>query len=176
MGEIATKKAKLQAMGHDQLKKLALSRGLPVDKKDKIIQAVLAAEANSREALLAHEGKVLEVLAKKKEELEAKTANELKDLCVSKGLKAGVGKEDRVQRLVDDAKTSGEIDQVVAARNRDARTLELLAADMGDILKCAEEVGADPFVTDVMVERFLAHEVAEGKTTEAPAAKKLRKK
>merc|ERR1712176_1171928 len=42
--EIAAKKAKMQAMGHDQLKKLAVSRGITVDKKDKIIQAVLAAD------------------------------------------------------------------------------------------------------------------------------------
>merc|ERR1711959_27834 len=111
----------------------------------------------------------------KKEELDAKAANELKDLCVNKGLKAGVGKEDRVQRLLEEARTSGELDQVVAVRSQEARTSELLANEMPALLKLSKEVDADPFVTDVMVERIMSYELAFGKTAVEPAAKKAKK-
>jgi len=176
---IAAKKAKMQAMGIDQLKTLAVKRGVQLDKKsekkDKLIEALLDAEAKTREALRIHEGKVQEVAAEKKQELDGKTANELKELCVSKGLKPGLGKDERAQRLLDEARASGDLDQVVSVRNQGERTTELLATDMGALLKLSSEVGADPYVTDVMVERILAHELALGCTTTEPSAKKAKK-
>merc|ERR1712048_224243 len=128
----AEKKAKLQKMGIDQLRKMAVSRGIPADKKlgdkkDKLIELIFDAEAKIQQAVLTHEGKLQEVLAVKKQELDVKTNNELKDLCVGKGLKPGVGKEDRVQRLLEEARTCGELDQAVSMRNRESRASELLA-------------------------------------------------
>merc|ERR1719502_1100730 len=85
--EDAKKKAKLQAMGLEQLKKLAASKGLQTDKKDKaekLVDALLAEEKRLREATAAYEVKLQEVLAKKKDELEGKTGNELKDLLAKK--------------------------------------------------------------------------------------------
>jgi len=176
---IAAKKAKMQAAGIDQLKKMAVDRCVPLDKKaekkDKLIELLLDADAKAREALRTHEGKIQEVAAEKRQELDGKTANELKELCMSKGLKTGVGKEERVQRLLEEARASGDLDQVVAIRNQGARTAELLETDMAVLLKLSSEVGADPHVTDVMVERILAHELAFGCTQVEPSAKKAKK-
>lgn len=163
--EDAKKKAKLQAMGLEQLKKLAASKGLQTDKKDKVeklVDALLAEEKRHREATVAYEAKLQEVLAKKKEELEGKTGNELKDLLVSKGLSAGVSKESRIERLLEEAKASGEMDKILIARTREARTAELQAEGIEVLQKMCVQLEVDPLMRDVMIERLLAHESTFG--------------
>jgi len=162
--EEAKKKAKLQAMGLEQLKKLAVSRGLQIDTKkvDKIVHALLEEEARLREATAAYEVELQKVLATKKEELEGKTGNELKDLCVSKGLPAGVGKEPRIERLLEEAKTSGEMDKILVAKARERRTGELLSEGIEVLHKLCVQLEVDPLMKDVMIERLIAHESAFG--------------
>jgi len=162
--EDAKKKTKLQAMGLEQLKKLAASKGLQIDTKkvDKMVDALLEEEARVREATAVYEAKLQEVLAKKKEDLEGKTGNELKDLCVSKGLPAGVGKEPRIERLLEEARASGEMDKILAAKAREARTTELLAEGIETLHKLCVQLAVDPLMKDVMIERLLAHESAFG--------------
>merc|ERR1711972_13356 len=162
--EEAKKKAKLQAMGLEQLRKLAVSRGLQIDTKkvDKIVHALLEEEARLREATSAYEVELQKVLATKKEELEGKTGNELKDLCVSKDLPAGAGKEPRIERLLEEAKTSGEMDKILIAKKRDRRTGELLSEGIEVLHKLCVQLGVDPLMKDVMIERLIAHESAFG--------------
>jgi len=88
----------------------------------------------------------------------------LKELCASKGLKLGLGKQDRVETLLQDVKASGGVDAATVAMAREARTVELLGMDKDAVLKLCEAAGADPLVKEVMVERVLAYEDECGST------------
>merc|ERR1712032_1013587 len=173
--EDAKRKAKLQAMGLEQLMRLAASRGLETNKKEKpakLVESLLAEEARLRKAAAAYELKVQEVLAKKKEELESKTGSGLKDLCVGKGLPAGAGKESRIERLLGEARESGEVDKILVAMARTARTTELHMEDTEALQKLCVKLGADPFMKDVMVERLISHESTFGPIKLDATAKK----
>merc|ERR1712087_638568 len=121
----ASKKAKLELLDVDELKKMALNRGLKIDKKNKIVEAIMAHDTKMHEAVQMHEAKVQEILAQKKSELEEKTGNELKDLCISKGLPQGVAKQGRIQHLLENLRCSGDVDKMIVAMKRDARAAEL---------------------------------------------------
>merc|ERR1719206_601359 len=127
----AARKAKLQALGLDELRKMLASRRVEFaksDKKDVMIRALFAHEAKARKELELHQEKAVEVEAKKREELQALTATALKEMCAAKGLKVGVGKDDRIATLLGAARCDGEVDRLVAAAAREARTKELHAA------------------------------------------------
>merc|ERR1712226_1090386 len=104
--KIAERKAELQSLNVESLKKLAMKQGLPIAGKERIVESLLSKEAEVREAIAAHERRLQEVLAKKKEDLARKSGTELKELCVSKGLKAGISTEDSLERLLEEAKAS----------------------------------------------------------------------
>merc|ERR1719282_547301 len=70
-----------------------------------MIDALMGLEARFREAARVHGSKVADATAKKKEELDSKTGGELKDLCTTKGLKPGSSKEERIERLLEAAKS-----------------------------------------------------------------------
>jgi len=129
-----------------------------------MVQKMLDYDAKQREELEAYEAKVQEVVAKKKEELQAKTGAELKGMLTAEGLPAGVGKEDRIQRLVEVAKKSGQIDKCLAQASHDARRKELEAMEKSDLLKLCQQKDADPFVKEVLVERILSYEDESGET------------
>merc|ERR1712039_762479 len=112
--ELEARKVELKTMGKDQLKKLVLSKGLAIGGVEAMVQTILDHEAQLRNEVKAHAAKADVVVAKKKEELEALSAAELKDMCTSKGLASGVGKPDRVERLIAEVRRSGEVDQLVA--------------------------------------------------------------
>jgi len=154
----AARKAKLKSMDMDKLKQQLASKGLPTGKKEAMVETLLAHEAKIREAAQAWEFKVGDVLEKKRAELEDKTASELKEMCAAKNLKLGVGKQERVETLLEDAQTNGEVDQMIAAMNKDARRHELLAMEKDAVLKIGEAAEVDLLVKEVMVERLLLHE------------------
>jgi len=175
--KIAARKSELKAMGKDELKKVLSSKCLEVTGgKDAQVEAVLAHEVKAREELKAYRAKVEEVLVKKCEELESKTAAELKDMCISKSLKVGAGKDDRVERLLEEARRDGEVDKVLANLARISRREELLTMESADLKKLCDKACVDALVTEVMVERLLAHETEDGTDKEVaePAAKKAR--
>ena len=80
---------------------------------------------------MSFEVKVLEVVALKKQQLETMTNAALKDECVAKGLPVGGGKEERIERLVEEIKVSqqGELDKVVSKDIRNKRKDELMSMD-----------------------------------------------
>merc|ERR1712186_259542 len=82
--ELEARKVELKTMGKDQLKKLVLSKGLAIGGVEAMVQTILDHEAQLRNEVKAHAAKADVVLAKKKEELEALSAAELKDMCTSK--------------------------------------------------------------------------------------------
>merc|ERR1719387_118467 len=143
-----------------------------------MVEAFLAHEAKIHEELRAFELVVEEVLAKRKEELDAETGARLKELCESKGAKAGVSKEERVKCYLEAARQDGEADAAAAALRRNMRSAALLAMDLHSLVSLCEEAGVDPLVKEVMVERVLAHESEQGPVKgadDAGAAKKARK-
>merc|ERR1712185_811378 len=91
-------------------------------------------------------------------EFESKNNSELKELCATKGLPVGGGKEDRVERLVDEAKKDGDFDKVVSRNIRSKRKAELMSMEKSAIVQLCEKTGVDPFVKDIMVERIMMQE------------------
>merc|ERR1712151_243692 len=98
--KLESRKAELKEMDKDELKKLVLSKGLATGSLEAMAQGILDHEAKLRDDLKAHAAKAEAVLVKKREELEVFSAGQLKDMCISKGLAAGVVKQDRVEKLL----------------------------------------------------------------------------
>merc|ERR1712054_666995 len=140
---------------------------------------MLAHESKIRENLKAFESKIGEAVAQKKEELECKTNAALKDLCGKKGLAVGGGKDDRIERLVEEAQKDGDLDKVVSVNLRNKRKEELMSMEKPAIVELCQKTGVDPAVKDIMVERILAQESEGGAViamanAEAPPSKKAR--
>jgi len=171
----AKKKKELMSKPICELKNLLKSRKLEIGgTKGDIVQALLGHEAKLLEESVAYDAKVEEALAKKKEELETKTGSELRELCVTKGLKPGLNKDTRVQALLEGARKDGEVEKTVVNMIREARRGELLSTEKSALRELCEETGADPFVKEVMVERIISYESEVGENVEPPA-KKARK-
>merc|ERR1719172_396828 len=140
---------------------------------------MLAYEAKCRENTKAFEAKVAEAADQKKEELDNKTNAALKDLCVAKGLAVGGGKDDRIERLVEEAKKEGELDKIVSVNLRNKRKEELMSMEKLAVVQLCDKTGVTATVKDVMVERILAQESEGGANIamgndEAPPIKKAR--
>jgi len=172
------KKQKLLAMDAEDLKQLLLSRGVELGKKelkrDAYVELFLSQEAKIRDEAKAFAQKISAVLADEAKDLEGKTAVELKEMCVARNLKPATGKEQLIERIVEDMRASGELDKVVVAKERDARTKELGSMERPALLKLCGDAGADLFVKSVMIERILGFEDEHGIVE--PASKKARKK
>jgi len=154
--QITARRADLKALAKEELKKQATSRGLEVSGKEAMVEAILAWEAQRRAARAEFDAKVLQVFAKKREDLEAKSGNELKEMCASKGLKAGSSKEDRVERLLELASSEGDLDEAIQEHCIADRKSEMLAMDQCHLEKLCTQYGVNPFVKEVLVERLLA--------------------
>merc|ERR1712091_486057 len=100
-----------------------------------MVNGLMEFEAKCRAELIAYDAKVDEALTKKKGELEAKSAGELKELCASKGLKVGGGKEERVSNLINAAREDSEVHETLEKMARDAGKEALLAFDKLALLK-----------------------------------------
>merc|ERR1712194_453342 len=103
----------------------------------------------------------------------------LKEMCAAKGLALGGGKDDRIERLLEEAKKDGDLDNVVSLNIRNKRKEELMSMSKASVVTLCEKTGVNPLVKDVMVERVLSHESEGGAAiamtnAEAPAAKKAR--
>jgi len=173
----ATRNSELASKALPELKEILSRLGLETGSKEQMIKTMLAHEAKCREDLKAFELKVDEVVMQKKELLETQTNASLKDLCVAKGLPVGGGKEERVERLVEDIRKNDELNKVVSMNIRMKRKDELMSMDKPTVLKLCEKVGVDPLVKDIMVERIISQET-EGEAaivmTDEPATKKAR--
>merc|ERR1712139_279389 len=95
-------------------------------------------------------------------EFETKTNAALKELCVTKGLAVGGDKDDRIERLVDEAQKVGELDKAVSRNIRNKRKEELMSMDKPAVVKLCEKKGVDPFVKEIMVERIMLLESEGG--------------
>merc|ERR1719433_246759 len=156
---IEAKKNGLRAMASDDLKALLVSRGLdPVGKKEAMVEAVMAYEKKCKEDMELFDQRVAEVLAKKRDELDALSNQELMDMCIEKGLKQGIAKKDRIERLLVELQKTSEVEAAVAAIARKARRVELLALGKVALLKLCTKLSVDPIAKSVLVERIMTKE------------------
>lgn len=172
----AARQSELKAMQPEDLKVLVSRSGLEAGSKDQMVKALLAHEAKVREDLKAFEAKVSEVVEQKKAELDTKSNAALKDMCSAKGLAVGGSKDDRIERLVEEAQADGDIDKVVCMHLRNKRKQELLAMDKKDVVALCDKAGVDATLKDVMVERILAHEAEGSDAIVLPNAEPANKK
>jgi len=177
---IATRKTELQAKSQQDLKELLSLNSLETGSKEQMVKAMLAHEAKSREELAAFEAKVDQAAAQKQKQLESKSNATLKELCVAKGLPVKGEKNERIERLIEEAKKDREFDKSVSTSSRNKRTEELMSQDKTMVLKLCEATGVDPFVKDIMIERVMAYESEAGDAIAAgdsdqPAPKKARR-
>jgi len=178
---LAKRKSELSSKSLQELKDLLSRNGLETGPKEKMIKTALAHEEKCRKDLKAFEDKVLEVVVQKKQQLETQSNAALKELCASKGLPVGGGKEERVERLVEEIQTAqqDELDRVVARTLRNKRKEELMSMEKPAVLKICEEKEVDPLVKDIIIERIISREsegdMAIAMTDDAPAAKRARK-
>jgi hypothetical protein len=168
---VASRKSELKKMNAAALKALVASNGLETGSTNSMVEAMLAHEAKCREELQAFELKAQEIVAEKKTKLESKSLSHLKDMCSNKGLAVGGGKEEKIERLLEEAQKDGEVDKIVSAFMRNARKDALGLMDKSDILKICEKQGIDPYVKAVMAERISSYE----EECSEPVTKKARK-
>jgi len=176
---LAARQTELKSKSLQDLKEILARHGLEAGSKEHMIKALLAHEAKCRENLKAFESKIGEAVSEFKGVLDNTTNAALKDLCVAKGLAVGGGKDDRIERLVEEAKKDGDLDKIVSVNLRNKRKEELMSMEKPTIVQLCEKTGVDATVKDVMVERILAQESEGGaviamSNAEAPPAKKAR--
>merc|ERR1740121_1952635 len=129
--------------------------------KTEMVKSLVAFEAKARAEARAHEAKIQDVLSKLKKEYSGKTREELKEICVSRGIKAGASKEDRIKCiLVHARRKNGEVDGVLASMAREERRNELLSMDEKVLMELCSTNGVNPLVKAVMVDRLLLNESA----------------
>jgi len=150
---------------------LVTSKGLDATGKEKMVEAIIAEEAKREEELKLFDKKAEEIAQKKKDELLSKSNAQLKSLCQSSGLALGGGKEDKVERLVEEKLNDGSIDKEVSATVRYSRKDELMQKSTDEVLTLCERMEIDPYLKDVMIERLITY---EGETDE-PVTKKQKK-
>merc|ERR1712086_1067965 len=178
---LAKRKSELGSKSQQDLKELLSRHGLETGSKEQMIKTVLSHEDKCSKDLVAFDAKVDEAMAQKKVQLETQGNAALKEMCAAKGLAVGGGKEEKVERLVEEMKISqqGELDKTVSRTIREKRKEELMSMDKAAVLKICQEKEIDPAVKDIMVERIMSREsegdVAMAMMDEAPAAKRARK-
>merc|ERR1712187_273297 len=161
--EANSRKAELKAMSISGLNALVSERALECgNSKQKMVTAVLEHEAKCRKEAKAFDKKADALIVQKREELEGKTATELKDLCSAKSLVVGGGKEDKITRLLEQARADGEVDAAISALMFGLRKDELRAMEKQNLLTLCAKVGADPCVKEVMIECIVSFEDDNG--------------
>merc|ERR1719498_2265104 len=130
-------------------------------------------EEKRRAELSAYESKLDDLMAKKKTECEAMSAEELKELCANKGLKLGTSKSERVTSLISAMREDDEAHATLEKMAREARKTALAAFEKPALLELCTELDVDPLVPQVMVELMFEHEIESG-SIDQPVSKKAR--
>merc|ERR1712070_916662 len=172
------RQADLKSKSQQELKELLSRQGLETGTKEQMIKTLLTHEAKCREDLRVFESKVVEVAAQQKEQLDDKTNAALKDMCSAKGLPVGGRKEERIERLVEEAQKDGDLDKIVCKNLRSKRKEELMSMEKPAVVQLCEKMSVDPLVKDIIVERIMMHEnegnEAIAMTDMEPAAKRAK--
>jgi len=168
----AARKADLQAKSTQTLSDLLSLNGLDATgSKDKMVKRFLDHEAKVSDDLKAFESGVAAAAMEQKAALEKKGNSELKDMCGEQGLALGGAKEERIERLVDEAKKSRAFDDLVSSNMRMKRRDALNIMSKEQLLEICDELQVDPLMKEIMVERIMAHEKEH---PDEPKAKRAR--
>jgi len=162
---IDERKTELKAMGVKELKQLLATHGLEATGKvPDMVNAIMKYEQRVQEEIRAYQAKVQDLTEQRKEEFERMSITDLKQLLVAKGLKAGVAKADRAQRLAEEAQKDGSIAKKVSQMTRAERKEALLKMDKNAVLDLCHELEIDPVMKDVVVQRIMSYEadIADG--------------
>merc|ERR1712113_632083 len=130
-------------------------------------------EEKRRAELSAYESKLDGLMAKKKTEIEAMSAEELKELCANKGLKPGTSRSERVTSLISAMREDDEAHATLEKMAREERKTALAAFEKAALLELCAELDVDPLVPQVMAELVFEHEVESG-SIDQPMSKKAR--
>merc|ERR1719401_490887 len=168
---LAARKSDLKRMTPHDLKVLLTSYGLEAASKEKMVEAIIAQEAKREQELKLFDAKIDEVVEKRKEALLRKSNSVLKDLCQKSGLAVGGGKEDRVERLVEEVRNDSSVEKEVSAMIRGTRKEELMKLEKEEVETVCVRMEVDPYLKEVMVERIVTYETE----TDEPVTKKARK-
>merc|ERR1712048_461349 len=98
------------------------------------VEAIVAQEAKREQELQLFDKKAEEIAEKKKEEFLRKSNAQLKSLCQNSGLAVGGGKEDKVERLLEEVRNDGSIDKEVSVTIRYSRKDELMQTNKDEVL------------------------------------------
>merc|ERR1712217_416541 len=170
----AARKVELQSKPTQELVDLLVLNGLEgTGGKDKMIKRFLDHEVKINEELKVFEGHVDNAAKQKRTELEKKTNAELKGLCEVQGLAVGGGKEERLDRLIDEERKNGAFDSVVSKDLRAKRWDALMKKTKAEVLEICADLDVNPLLKEAMIERLLAHE-KEHPSTEQPKGKRAR--
>lgn len=159
---VAARKKQLKLLSKEALQELASSKELDIGKKDDMIDAILAHEAQGREDMRAREGQARQVLANKKQELDTQNASALKQLCSKQRLKLSGPKHEQVKRLLAKWKEEGGVEESLQALARKSRRNQLATLDKKALLQLCNKRRIDALVKEVMVERLLSYEIVKG--------------
>jgi len=154
---VRERERELKGMPVADIKDFVNSKGLEKGTKADMIGAILGLEAKAREQIRMREAKVSEVVQKIKDDIAAKSNDELKVILGEKNLKLGGSKTDRVDRLVAHAKET-EVDNILFQMDADARREELSQLDKANLVAMCQKKAIDPFVKEIMIERLVMDE------------------
>jgi len=160
------RRKELKAMSMDDLKELVTRIGKdPKQKKDELITAVAKHEAKLRAEAAAREAKMRAVVVKKKQELERLSLSDLAKQCASLNIEGAKSKNERVERILKQWQEADGVAKALKEEKHQERHQELLAIDNAGLRKLCEKAGVDPFVKEVVIDRFMKHEAANMEPT-----------
>jgi len=160
----------LKSMYVDDLKKLVERLGLQIGKRDDMMKAVLKFEAKERADVREKEAKIRDVVVAKKEAFETVGASELKKLCVTAGIGGSLSKPERVEQLLTQWLHNDGVNKTLQDLAHEKRESELMEMDKPTLRKLCDKACIDHFLKDVLIDRIVRHETAEGKFLRPAAA------
>lgn len=160
--ELTTQRRKeLNTMKLPRIKDMVSRKGLGLGSKEKMVESIIAAEAQSRENVRKHKSNANVVLIQKREELAGKSNKELKELLKAYALQTSGKKPEFVERLLATWQEQGEIEKAMVGIAFRARKAELTAMDKDALFELCRKKGVDALSKDVLLDRLLVHESAE---------------
>merc|ERR1719456_1313511 len=119
-----------------------------------MVKRFLDHAAKVNDDLKAFDSGVAAAADERKAALEKKGNSELKDMCGEQGLALGGAKEERIERLLDEARKSHAFDGIVSKNLRLKRLEALKTMGKEQLLEICEELDVDPLMKEIMVERI----------------------
>merc|ERR1719183_1310078 len=160
------RRKELKAMSVDDLKELVTQLGKdPKQKKDELVTVVAKHEAKLRAEAAAREAKMRAGVGKKKEELERMPVSDLAKQCASLNIEGAKSKHDRVERILKQWQEADGVAKALKDETFQERNQELLAIDNAGLRKLCEKAGVDPFVKEVVIDRFMKYEAVKMEST-----------